>query len=100
MAVVYDSGYIYVQSVTDICDKVTRIDAIITALEDTALKSAFNDDITEYMLDDGQTKIQAEYRGTAEVIKSIHKMIQLRNMYQNQLNGRHAKLVDSKSLRT
>lgn len=95
----YNSALIYVQSVTELCDKVTRIKAIITALEDTALKSAMNDDIKSYILDDGQTKINAEYRGTAEVIKSINKMEQLLNMYLNRLNGRHVKLVDYKSLR-
>lgn len=100
MAVVYDSALIYVQSATELCDKLTRINAIITALEDTALKSAFNDDIKSYILDDGQTKINADYRGTSEVIKSIHSMEQVRTMYENRLNGRHVKLVDSKSLRS
>ncbi|MCK4884394.1 MAG: hypothetical protein KAS30_05965, partial [Candidatus Diapherotrites archaeon] len=60
---------------------------------------AMNDDITSYMLDDGQTKINTAYKGTDAVIKSIHEMEKLRTMYENRLNGRHVKLVDSKSLR-
>jgi len=95
----YDSTLIYIQSATDLCDKIDKINAVITALEDTALKSAMNDDITSYMLDDGQTKINTTYKGTDAVIKSIHEMEKLRTMYENRLNGRHVKLVDSKSLR-
>jgi hypothetical protein len=97
--VVYDSTLIYIQSASDLCDKLDKINAVITALEDTALKSAMNDDITSYILDDGQTKINVTYKGTDAVIKSIHEMENLRTMYENRLNGRHTKLVDSKSLR-
>jgi hypothetical protein len=97
--VVYDSTLIYIQSASDLCDKLDKINAVITALEDTALKSAMNDDITSYILDDGQTKINVTYKGTDAVIKSIHEMEKLRTMYENRLNGRHTKLVDSKSLR-
>lgn len=97
--VIYDSAYIYVDSCTSVKEKITRIDAIITALEDTALKSAANDDIKEVNLDDGQTKIRTEYKGTDAVLKSIEGFIKLKNYYVNKLNGRVTRLVDSKSFR-
>lgn len=97
--VIYDSAYIYVDSCTSIKEKIVRLDAIITALEDTALKSAANDDIKEVNLDDGQTKIRTEYKGTDAVLKSIEGFIKLKNYYVNKLNGRVTRLVDSKSFR-
>lgn len=97
--VIYDSAYIYVDSCTSVKEKIVRIDAIITALEDTALKSAANDDITEVSLDDGQTKIKTAYKGTDSVLKSIEGFIKLKNYYVNKLNGRVFRLVDSKSFR-
>jgi hypothetical protein len=97
--VVYDSASIYINKATDLCDKIARIDDIITALEDTALKSASNDDITEYSLDDGQTKIKTVYKGTDAVLNSIKGFIGLKQLYVNQLNGRQVRLVDGKSLR-
>jgi len=96
--VIYDSSKIYIDSATDICDKITRINDIITALEDTALKSATNDDISEYWLDDGQTKIKTVYKGTDAVLASIKSLITLKQYYVNKLNGRQVRLVDSKSL--
>lgn len=97
--VIYDSAYIYVDSCTSIKEKIVRLDAIITALEDTALKSAANDDVTEVSLDDGQTKIKTAYKGTDSVLKSIKGFIKLKNYYVNKLNGRVIRLVDSKSFR-
>jgi len=95
--VVYDSTKIYIDSAQTICDKIVRLDAIIEALEDTALKSATNDDISEYWLDDGQTKIKTVYKGTDAVLKSIESLIKLKEYYKNKLNGRQVRLVDSKS---
>jgi hypothetical protein len=97
--VIYDSASIYIDSATDLCDKVVKIEAIIIALEDTALKSATSDDITEYSLDDGQTKIKTVYKGTDAILKSIESLIRLKEYYRNKLNGRQIRLVDSKSLR-
>lgn len=97
--VIYDSSYKYVDSATTVAGKITKIDAIITALEATALKSAANDDISEYSLDDGQTKIRTAYKGTESVLKSIESFIKLKEYYVNKLNGRVIRLVDGQSLR-
>ena len=95
----YDSAAIYIQSSNDLCDKIAKIDAIIAALETTALSSAANDNIEEYWLDDGQSKIKTKYKGTDEIFKSIISFEKMRQIYVNRLNGFVVRMVDSRSLR-
>jgi len=97
--VIYDSAYIYIDSATTLAEKIDKLDTIITALEDTALKAAANDDIEEYWVDDGQAKIKTTYRSAMAVINSIQAFERMRQMYINKLNGRVSRLVDSHSLR-
>ena len=97
--VVFDSTAIYLQSQTRLCDKITALDAIIDALFIVATESAETDNITEYSLDSGQTKIKTTYNGAEAVFKSIVSYEKLRTMYVNRLNGRSFKLVDSKNFR-
>ena len=99
MAVIYDSAAAYIEDCVALEEKVTRIDAVIDALMTTALKAAGNDNIDEYWLDDGQTKIKTIYRGADALMSSIRSFEQLRQMYLNRLNGHVVRLVDSKSLR-
>lgn len=95
--VYYDSADIYISSATTLREKITRIDAIITALEDTALVAAGKGDVTEYSLDDGQTKIRTVYRDAASIAVAIANFEQIKQRYVNRLNGRHIRLVDSKN---
>lgn len=97
MAVYYDSADIFIRDATSLQAKITRIDAIITALEDIALTGAANDNIQEYELNDGQVKIRTEYRGVDSIFKSIMGFERIRQMYVNQLNGRVIRLVDGKN---
>ena len=97
--VAYDSASIYIQSSTTLCEKIEKIDAIISALEDTALQSAANDNIDEYWLDDGQSKIKTSYKGTDQIFKSIIAFERMRQIYVNRLNGFVVRMVDSRSLR-
>lgn len=97
--VVYDSAYIYIDSATSLDDKITRIDAIIDALLTTALKSATSDHLTEYELNDGQTKIKASYKGTDAIFTSINVLERAKQMYVNRKNGRCFRLVNYKSFR-
>jgi hypothetical protein len=93
----YDSAQIYIQCGSTLLDKIARIDAIITALEDTALKAASTDNITEYQLNDGQTIIKTVYKGADSVMRSIMAFEKIKQMYVNRLNGRVIRLVDSKN---
>ncbi len=95
--VVFDSSAIYIDCATTLREKIARIDAVITALETTALKSAATGNLSEYWLDDGQTKIKTVYRSPAEVERSITAFEKIRQRYINQLNGRVVRLVDGKS---
>jgi len=97
--VVYSSASKYLESATQACDKIAKIDAIISALEDTALKGAANDHIEEYWLDDGQSKIKTTYKGVDEIFKSINSFLKLKEYWVNKLNGRAFRMVGSKQLR-
>lgn len=93
----FDSSAIYIDCATTVREKIARIDAIITALETTALKAAAAGNLSEYWLDDGQTKIKTVYRNPAEVEASISAFEKIRQRYINQLNGRVIRLVDGKN---
>ena len=93
----YDSADIYIDSATSLTDKITRIDTVISALLTTATKAAANDNISEYWLDDGQTKIKTVYKGADAVFKSIEAFERLKTYYRNKLNGRVVRLVDRKN---
>jgi hypothetical protein len=95
--VVYERADIYIQSCTTLKDKITAIDNIIDALFATALKAAAGDNISQYMLNDGQTIINATYKGVHQIQASIAVFERLRQMYINRLNGRVIRLVDSKN---
>jgi hypothetical protein len=90
---------VYIESATDVKDKIKRIDAIINALISTALKAAATGNVTEYMLDDGQTKISSTYRNPLEVQRSITAFETIKQQYINQLHGRTFRLVDSSNFR-
>lgn len=95
--VIFDSAAIYVDTATTNRAKIVKIDAIISALEDAALKSAGKANLTEYSLDDGQIKIRTMYRSTAEIMKAINDFEKIKQMYINRINGRVFRMVDSKN---
>jgi len=97
MAIYFDSADIYINQGIDVRAKIARINVIITALEDSALKAAANGSVSEYSLDDGQTKIRTVYRNAAEVANAITAFETIRQRWINQLNGRQVRLVDSKN---
>lgn len=94
----FASETLYIDSVTDMVAKVEAIDAIIAALLVIATSAVGNEDIEEYTLDDGQTKIRTRYRGMSAILKAIQDYEKLRQMYLNRLNGRVIRLVDSRSV--
>ena len=95
----YSSASEYIDTATSIRAKITAIDAIISALLTVAANAAATDNITEYMLDDGQTKINTVYKGTSGVYASIKNFENLKQYYINKLNPRRVRLVDSKNFR-
>ncbi len=93
----YDSEFEYIESKTDARSKITAIDAIISLLLTSAAKAALSEDVTEYWLDDGQTKIKTVRRSVAAITASIASLRQLRQSYIQTLNGRVTILRDSKN---
>lgn len=85
------------ENCTSIKAKITKIDAIISALMDTALKSVMNGDTVEYTLDTGQTKINKVFSTTQSVTKAIKDYEAIRQMYVNKISSRVVRLVDSKN---
>lgn len=98
-AVYFDSADVYINQGIDVREKITRINAIITALEDASLKAASTGNISEYSLDDGQTKIRTVYRNAVESAAAINAFETIRQRWINQLNGRVVRLMDSKNFR-
>lgn len=96
---IYDSAAIYIDSAQTLEDKITRIDAVINALQTSALKAAETGNISEYSLDDGQTKIKTAYRDVVQVASSISAFERIKQTYINQLNGRVMRLMDQKNFR-
>jgi hypothetical protein len=94
---VYDSADIYLESRTGARAKITAIDAIVDALLLTAAKAAAGENILEYSLDDGQTKIKTVRRSSKEIEASIMAFQRLKQLYINQLNGRVFRMIDSKN---
>lgn len=78
-------------------DKIAKIDALIVALEDAAVKAAVNEDVTEYSLDDGQTKIKKVFRGGVNIARAINDFERIRQRYINRLNGYGVQLIDRES---
>ena len=97
--VYYDSADIYISSATTLREKITRIDAVIEALETTALRAAATGNLSEYALNDGQTTIKTVYRDVNAVAASITAFETIKERYINRLNGRHVRLVDGKNFR-
>jgi hypothetical protein len=95
--VYYDSAAIYIQSRSTLRDKIIAIDKIIEALELQALTAAGNIDVSEYSLDDGQTRIKTMYRSGKDIADSILVFMRIREMYVNRLNGRKFRLLDSRN---
>lgn len=93
----YDSEFEYIESKPDARSKITAIDAIISLLLTSAAKAALSEDVTEYWLDDGQTKIKTVRRSVAAITASIAALRQLRQSYIQILNGRVTILRDSKN---
>ncbi len=94
---IYESEALYVEDACDLAAKIVRIDAILLALDAAALRAAAGEDISEYQLDDGQTKIRATRRGLAGIQASYMAFERIRQMYINRLNGRVFRLMDSKN---
>ncbi len=90
---------IYLQSAENLVIRLGRIESIIDALELLQISVIPNSDKKEYMLDDGQTRIQTEYRSAKEIAGAIEAYDKLANKIRNKLNGRNMVLRPAQGFR-
>lgn len=96
----YSCPELYIQSAKTIVAKIEKLDLLIIALEDSALKGAGKAHIEEYEINDGQSKIRNTYRDMGSVMSAIKDFETLRIMYINRLpGGKKIRLVDTYSNR-
>lgn len=84
----------YIESATTLKAKIEKIDTLITALEDAAIRAAAGEEIKEYLLDDGQTRIRSIARSAEEISRSIIGWESVKQIYVNRLNSRVSRAVD------
>ena len=99
MATTYNNAAAYIETATSVKAKIACIDDIIAGLLNSALAAVENEDVDEYWLDDGQTKIKTIYRSSAQIMSAISKYRALKNQYLNQVNGHIMTLRDRNSNR-
>jgi hypothetical protein len=97
--VIYSTAGVYLASKQSAREKIIAIDNIINLLLAEAANSAGTESVSEYSLDDGQSKIRTLYRGSAGVMSAIASFEKLKNYYVNQLNGRVVRLSDKTNFR-
>lgn len=82
----------YVECRPTLAEKISAIDALITAHELKLLDVIGNSDVDEYQMDDGQMKVRTKYRSLADVQKGLDALEILKQRYVNRLNGRRTVL--------
>lgn len=97
MAAEYTSAGIYIRSKTTLLAKIAACEAIMDTLLTTVVTAAENNDVDEYWLDDGQTKIKTKYRSSKEVMESYEAVERVRQIYVNRYNGRSVRLIPGKN---
>lgn len=98
-AITYSNPRAYIDSAQDACDRLLRVEALIDSLIDAATRAALGEEISEYNLDDGQTKIRSVSRSVSEITKSIDDLMRLKNLLKKQINGHITQLKDHQALR-
>lgn len=97
--VLYLSTSEYLASAKTYEAKIAALEKVIAALFVTLERAATNDDLTSYMLDDGQTKVETMYKSAEQVVNSIKALETLLNMYRRKIGGGGVmRFVDSKNL--
>lgn len=93
----YNNAYSYITCSTTITEKIAKIEAIISALEDISLIAAGKAHIDEYELDDGQTKIKASYRSPKSIADAIDAFTKIKERWVNKCIGSVVVLRDAGS---
>lgn len=93
--VIYDSAAIYLESQPTALAKIAAINEIQAALLIAAVDAATKGNISEYMLNNGQTVIKTVYKNDKEIYDSYDRLEVLKQRLINQsVNGRMVRLSD------
>ena len=81
---------LYIESATNLENRLTRICQIIEGLESQQLIMAqgTTQDISEYSLNDGQVTIRTVYKSISEITTALQFYEKTKQKLFNQLNGR------------
>lgn len=78
----------YIRSRKSLKDKITATEQMISNLEDKILEGIDDSNTSEYLLDDGQVRVQSRYRSISEMEQGLHSLEKMLQKYINQYNGR------------
>lgn len=78
----------YILSRKNLRAKIDATEQMISKLEDKMLESIDDIGNSEYLLDDGQVRVQSRYRSTGEIEQSLQGLEKMLQRYINQYNGR------------
>lgn len=93
--------YEYIIDSTSLKQRYDRICQIITGLENQQLAAVGNSDVEAYTLDDGQTRINTQYRSAEDIAKAIFQYERIKNSIQAKLLGtRIVALRDSNTVQS
>ena len=94
---IFTNATLYVESFASLKEKVDALDRVIDLLITSAEDNTGSAHLDEYQLDDGQTKIKAVYRTTADLATAIFDFESLKQIYLNRMNGRVMKGRDARN---
>ena len=90
---------LYIQSASSLLEKCTKIELVISGLYDLQIAKIVNSDVKTYKLDDGQMKIETEYRSAEDIADAITSYERICTRIRNTLNGRNFVLRDAGGMR-
>jgi hypothetical protein len=90
----------YLDTCTETSDKIKKINTLISALEDSAIRAAASGEIEEYMLDDGQSKIRNVYRSIEDIANAILSFEKIREMLINRMPGNRSVVLRDRHANT
>lgn len=94
----YDNPADYIKAAPDVTARITRLTAVIEALELCSLNAASNGEIASYSFNDGQSDIKTSYTSITEISRSIAMFEQIRERLINRAQGRVTILRDADTL--
>lgn len=77
----------YLATKTTTLQKIQALDALIDSMLMAATNAAGTADLVSYQMDDGQMRVQAEYRNPDALNSAINGLEKIRQRYINRYNG-------------